>query len=214
MPRTPSTFTLVRRSSTICRAGTTPTSAVMRTSSISSHVSSSSRSRDSSPSSTEPTDDCERDRRSRSRTSRPAEGGGFSISGAGGGAGTARRRRRGDDRLRGLRRVPSRYPQLGFPRRLGRRNDLDRRRPARRRRGRTRSSQLISATTATKKTARTMMRIRVSMTVLSLSVRCAPQTTGPDVTLVAGLMRGRDVRPARARSGAGSPPRRHHRPAC
>ena len=82
--RTPSTLTLVRRSSTICRAGTTPTSAVIRTSSISSQVSSSSRSRDSRPSSTEPIDDWDRASRSRSRTSRPADGGGFSISGAGG----------------------------------------------------------------------------------------------------------------------------------
>src|SRR5580693_659211 len=79
-PRTPSTFTLVRRSSTISLAGTTPTSAVISTSSISSQVSSSSRSLDSRFSSAVPTELCERASLARSRTNRPAEGGGRSTS--------------------------------------------------------------------------------------------------------------------------------------
>ena len=86
----PSTFTFVCRSETICRAGVTPTSAVMRTSSISSQVSSSSRSRESRPSSAVPKPLCDRASRARSRTIRPADGGGFSRVGrAGGGAGSA-----------------------------------------------------------------------------------------------------------------------------
>ena len=78
--RVPSTLTLVFSSSTISRAGTTPTSAVIRTSSISSQVSSSSRSLDSRFSSAEPSELCDLASRARSRTSRPADGGGRSIS--------------------------------------------------------------------------------------------------------------------------------------
>ena len=79
-PRTPSTLTLVFRSSTMTRATATPTSAVMSTSSISSQVSSSSRSRDSRLSSAEPTELWDRASRARSRTIRPADGGGRSTS--------------------------------------------------------------------------------------------------------------------------------------
>ena len=78
--RVPSTLTLVFSSSTISRAGTTPTSAVIRTSSISSQVSSSRRSLDNRFSSAEPTELCDLASRARSRTMRPADGGGRSTS--------------------------------------------------------------------------------------------------------------------------------------
>src|SRR5204863_135617 len=78
--RVPSTLTLVFSSSTISRAGTTPTSAVIRTSSISSQVSSSRRSLDNRFSSAEPTELCDRASRARSRPTRPADGGGRSTS--------------------------------------------------------------------------------------------------------------------------------------
>src|SRR3954454_16867254 len=78
--RVPSTLTLVRRSSVITRETATPTSAVISASSISSQVSSSSRSRDSRLSSTEPIELCDRASRARSRTRRPADGGGRSTS--------------------------------------------------------------------------------------------------------------------------------------
>ncbi len=89
--RVPSTLTFVRRSDTICRAGVTPTSAVIRTSSISSQVSSSSRSRESRLSSAVPKPLCDRASRARSRTIRPAEGGGFSTVGRAGAGGSAGR---------------------------------------------------------------------------------------------------------------------------
>ena len=85
--RVPSTLTLVCKSDVICLAGVTPMSAVIRTSSISSQVSSSSRSRDSRPSSAAPKPPCDLASRARSLTIRPAEGGGFSRLGWGGAAG-------------------------------------------------------------------------------------------------------------------------------
>jgi hypothetical protein len=84
--RVPSTFTRVRRSDTICLAGVTPTSAVIRTSSISSQVSSSSRSLASRPSSAAPKPVCDLASRARSRIIRPADGGGFSTTGGAGGS--------------------------------------------------------------------------------------------------------------------------------
>src|SRR4051812_25607236 len=78
--RAPSTFTCVRRASTICWVAETPTSAVRRASSTPSPVSSSIVSRASSVSRLRPKVDWERASRDRSRTSRPADGGGRSRS--------------------------------------------------------------------------------------------------------------------------------------
>ena len=77
----PATLTWVRSSPTRSRAGLTPMSAVISVSSISSHVASSRRSRDSRPSSTPPNADWDLASRDRSRTSRPADGGGCSMAG-------------------------------------------------------------------------------------------------------------------------------------
>ncbi len=86
---TPSTRTRVRSRSTSSCVGATPTSAVMRVVSMSSHASSSSLSRESSASSPLPSEPCDRARRARSRTSRPCADSGFSIVGVGPGSGSS-----------------------------------------------------------------------------------------------------------------------------
>ena len=78
--RVPSTRVRSRSRSTISRVASTPTSAVIRLSSISSQASSSRWSRASRPSRPLPKTFCERDSRERSRTSRPAVGSGTSRS--------------------------------------------------------------------------------------------------------------------------------------
>ena len=77
----PSTRVRSRSRSTIARVASTPTSAVIRLSSISSQASSSRWSRESRPSRPLPKAFCERASRARSRTSRPAVGSGRSSSG-------------------------------------------------------------------------------------------------------------------------------------
>src|SRR6516162_10390027 len=74
VPRAPPTLTWVRSSLTSCAAGAAPMSAPTRVSSISSQPWSSSPSRESRPSSTEPNPLCERASRPRSRVIRPASG--------------------------------------------------------------------------------------------------------------------------------------------
>ena len=87
----PSTRRRVRSLSTSSWVGATPTSAVIRVSSISSQVSSSSRSRESSLSSPRPRPPCERASRCRRRTSRLAVPSGRSsvVTGAWGSSGTS-----------------------------------------------------------------------------------------------------------------------------
>ena len=79
---TPSTRIRVRSFSTSSCVGATPTSAVISVVSMSSHVSSSSLSRDSSASRPLPSEPCDRASRARSRTRRPCADSGFSIVGA------------------------------------------------------------------------------------------------------------------------------------
>ena len=82
--RTPSTRTRVLSRSTSSVVAPTPMSACSRVSSTSSHVSSSTTSRESRANSPRPSVLCERASRARSRVSRPAVGSGTSSSGADG----------------------------------------------------------------------------------------------------------------------------------
>ena len=86
--RVPRTCVRVRSRSTISVVDFTPTSAVRRASSTSSHASSSSLSRDSTVSRPRPSAVCERARRARSRRIRPAVGSGTSSSTAAGASAT------------------------------------------------------------------------------------------------------------------------------